>query len=242
MRSETAKGKPSAIIPAMPKKHATSPVARIVVDVLLSLGFVATMATALVAEAPHEYLGIALFACLVAHIVLNRRWFTSLTRGRYSPVRVLKLVAVIGIGACIIGQVASSVVLSKHALGFLPAVPGASWARQVHMLCSYWSFVFAFAHAGLQFKGMLARMGGLKSASTPVLWCLRFLWIAIAAFGVLSFLQLGVGDYLLGRVQFAFVDGSTPIALTFARYASIAVLVAGCFHYLRALLDKASAR
>ena len=88
--------------------------------------FIVVMATALVQEVPHEYVGVALFIAVVAHIALNRRWFKALFRGRYNAVRMLQLVAVVGLLACMLGQVISSLVLSKYAFGFLPSLPGAS--------------------------------------------------------------------------------------------------------------------
>ena len=218
-------------------------VVRIAVDAALAVLFVAVMATALVQEAPHEYLGIAVFAAVVAHVVLNRRWFKALARGRYNAVRVLRLVAVVGLLACVVGQVASSVVLSKYAFRFLPALPGASWARRVHMLCSYWGFVFAFAHAGLQFKGLGRMVRASRhdgSMPTAALWAARIALVAVACFGAYSFAQANMGAYLLGQVQFAFADSSESLALAFARYASMAVLVAGAFHYLRRAIEAAS--
>ena len=208
-------------------------------DAALAVLFVAVMATALVQEAPHEYLGLALFVAVVAHVVLNRRWFKALSRGRYNAVRALQLVAVVGLLACVAGQIASSLVLSKFAFGFLPALPGAGWARCVHMLCSYWGFVFAFAHAGLQFKsfGRLMRPAGAAAPSVAV--CLaRVVFAAVACYGVYAFVQLDMGAYLFGQVQFAFADYSAPVALICARYAAIAVLVAGAFRYLRRVLEK----
>ena len=200
-------------------------VAKTIVDVLLAADLVAVMATALLEEAPHEYLGVALFVLMVVHVVLNRRYFTHLAKGRYTPLRVLQLIAVIGLVACVIGQVASALVLSKHAFSFLPAIPGASWARTVHMLLSYWCFVFAFAHVGLQVKAKL-----------PV-W-LQIALIAVACFGVVSYVQLNMAPYLFGQVMFAAADYASPLALIFARYASVAVLVAVVFHYIRVALRK----
>lgn len=201
--------------------------------------FVVVMATALVQEVPHEYVGIALFVAVVAHTALNRRWFKVLLRGRYNAVRVLQLVAVVGLLACMVGQVVSSLVLSKYAFGFLPALPGASWARRVHMLCSYWSFVFAFAHAGLQLKGF-GRLVRKRGSDVPnaVVWLGRIMAIAISCYGIYAFVQTGMGMYLLGQVQFAFVDFATPVAILCLRYAAIAVLVATVFHYLRRLISR----
>ena len=208
--------------------------------------FVAIMATALVQEAPHEYLGCALIIAAVAHVVLNRRWFKALFRGRYNLVRILQLIAVVGLAVCIIGQFASALVLSKYAFGFLPALPGASWARRVHMMCSYWGFMFAFAHAGLQLKGIgrLARSEGAAAAGAArtVLWVARIAFVAIACFGAHSFVQADIGAYLLGQVQFAFADPSEPFAMAYGRYASIAVLVAGGFHYIRRAIEAVGKR
>ena len=200
--------------------------AKIVLDIAMALVLIAIMSTALVQEAPHEWLGVALFVLLVVHIVLNRKWLASVFRGRRNMLRIVQIVVVVGLAVCIVGQFASSLVLSKHAFGFLPALPGAGWARSVHMLCSYWAFVFAFAHAGLH-----ARVP--KSMAPWQKWAARIIIAVVACFGAFSFAQLGLWQYLTGQVQFAFADYSVPLALAFARYASVAVLVAGVFHYVR---------
>ena len=41
---------------------------------------------------------------------------------------------------------------------------------------------------------------------------------------------------VLARVQFAAADYGAPLALTFARYACVMLLVAGVFHYVRVFL------
>ena len=216
---------------------------RVAIDCALAALYVAVMATALVQEAPHEYLGVALFAAIIAHIVANRRWFKAIPRGRYNAVRILQLATIVGLLACIVAQVASSLVLSKHAFGFLPALPGSSWARQVHLLCSYWGFMFAFAHMGLQFKGFRrlvrprAKATGDEAAAPAAIWAARIVLAGIACYGVYSFIQAGIGSYLLGQVQFAYANYEEPLVLAFARYASIAVLVAGVFHYMRRSIE-----
>ena len=220
----------------MARVHSAKSVVRIVIDVAMAAVYVALMATALVQEVPHEYLGIALFALVVAHVVLNWRWFAALARGRYDALRAVQLVAVVGLLACIVAQVASSLVLSKHAFGFLPALPGASWARRVHMLCSYWGFVFAFAHVGLQLRAALVRLGAGRSMVATAKWACRAASVAVASFSAWSFAALGMPAYLTGQVQFAFADFSAPLALTFAQYASIGVLVAGVFYYVARFL------
>lgn len=218
-----------------------SPIA-IAVDAALAGPLIAVMATALVQEAAHEYLGASLFAAVTAHAILNRRRFRALLRGRRNMVRALRLMAIACLVMCVIGQAASALVLSKFAFGFLPALPGAAVARRIHMLCSYWGFVLAFAHVGLHIKGpsRLIRTRGASNASDApryVIWARRFSFAAVACFGAYSFIQLDFAAYLFGRVQFAFANYGAPIDLLLMSYASIAVLIGGLFHYLRAGLE-----
>lgn len=209
--------------------------AKIFVDLAMAVTFVATMATAIVEEAPHEYLGVALFALVIAHIVLNRRWLAALPRMRHNALLVAQVVTLVLLVACIVGQVASSLVLSRYAFGFLPALPGASWARRVHMLCAYWSFVAAFAHAGLHIQVP-------AHADVRKLRIMRVALAVVSCYGVYSFVQLGMAGYLMGQVQFAMVDYGTPLALSFARYASVAVLVASVAYVAHEALFQPHAR
>ena len=201
----------------------------------MAIVFVLVMATALAVEVPHEYLGLALVALATAHVVLNRRWFSALGRGRWTAVRALQAVSVFGLSICIVGQVASAVVLSKHALAFLPAIPGSAFARSVHLTCAYWAFVFAFAHAGLQVKNILRRVGETVPTNRTVLWVLRIAVTAVSVFGAVSFVQLGLPSYLAGQVQFA--AGDPNVLLACVRWTSVAVLVAAVFYCLRSALE-----
>ena len=224
----------------------------------MSVTFVLVMACAIVQEAPHEVLGTLLFVLMGVHVALNRRWFVALGRGSYGPVRALQTISIVGLLACMVGQVLSALVLSRHVFAFLPTLPGTAIARRAHMLCSYWSFVFAFAHAGLQLKTVMARMraaragrrddGGVKGgdsrpvtgsrpAASSARLVTRVVLLVISCYGAWSFVRLGMPGYLLGRVEFATVDFEAPLALSVARYASVAVLVAALFHVLRSALE-----
>lgn len=219
-----------------PERRKRRTVARVVIDAAMAAMYVAVMATALVQEAPHEYLGVALFVVTVAHAVLNLRWFKALFRGRYSAVRTMRLIAIAGLLVCMVGMVASSLVISKHAFGFLPAPPGTGWARRMHMLCSYWGFVFTFAHAGLQLKGFgrLVRPACARHEASAPAYATGAMHAAIGAvscFGAYSFIQAGIPSYLLGQVQFAYVDFSEPLVMAFVRWVSIAVLISVLFYY-----------
>ena len=88
--------------------------------------------------------------------------------------------------------------------------------------------MLAFAHVGMHVR---------KPRNMPPwqLWAVRALAAAVACFGAVSFVQLGLPSYLAGQVQFAMADVGAPLALSFARYASVGVLVAALFRCLRAV-------
>ena len=115
--------------------------------------------------------------------------------------------------------------------GWLPALPGANWARRVHMLCSYWLFVLAFVHAGLHIHVP-------RDVPEAKLRVARLVLAAVSCYGAYSFVRLGMLPYLLGQVQFAAADYEAPLVLGFARYTSVGMLIACLAHCLRAALQR----
>lgn len=200
---------------------------RRIVDIAFGAVFVLLMASAVVQEVAHEWLGVAAFALLAVHLALNRRWWARLLAGAYRPLRAVQTVVNLALVACLLGQVASSLVLSEHAFGFLPAFPGASWARVVHLACSYWGFALMAAHAGLHVEPLARRM----AASRGAVWLARIAFAAVACFGAWSFVQLGLASYLTLQVQFVFADAAVPLAFSAAQHAAVAVLIGGIAHY-----------
>ena len=208
---------------------------KIAVDVAMSVVLVATMATALVQEVPHEWLGIAMFVLMLTHVVLNRKWILGVVRSRRKASYMLHLILVGALLVCLVGMIASSLVLSKHVFGFSPALPGASWARRIHMLFSYWMFVLAFAHVGLHVR-IPRHMAPWKR------WAMRVAAVTVGAYGLYAFVRLGMFAYLTRQVQFAMADFETPLAITFARHAGVAALVAIVFHGVQIALTTAGRR
>lgn len=218
--------------------------ARIVVDILFAAVFVALMATATVEETPHEWLGIAAFVLFATHQVLNRHWWAALARGRWNMLRVVSTAATLGVTACLLGQVASSLVLSEHAFSWLPAFPGASWARIVHLVCSYWGFVLAFIHTGLclrRYRGRASQRRKRQGASVTQ-WLARAGAAAVVCAGAWSFAQLNMGTYLLLQSQFVFVDLTVPLAVRATEYALVGGGLACCSYAAGAVLQRLSHR
>lgn len=192
------------------------------VEAALAAAFVVLLATPVTYGAVHEWVGMASFALTVAHIVLSRKRLGALVRSRrVGAWAALALDA--ALLACIVGQAASSIVLSEHVLAWAPAVPGAAWARKVHLACGYWGFLLAFAHAGTHLRAFAGK--SLRDGAANVAW-----GVALAVclvFGAMAFWRLNLVAYLTLSVEFVFVDPTVPLWRSVLDYVFVAGAVAG---------------
>lgn len=204
-----------------------------VVDLLLAVAFIVLLATPVTWAVWHEWVGIFAFVLTVVHIVMSKKAIGRLARRRrVGAFATLVFDALLIV--CIFGLVASSIVLSEHVLAWAPAVPGASWARTAHLLCSYWGFVLVFIHAGVHLRVAVGKL----TKSRALVWAARIAFVVFGAVGVWSLFDTGMWSYMTLANQFVFVDPSVPFALKLAQYAAIAVLVTGLAHYVSAICRK----
>ena len=204
-----------------------------VVDVLMTCILLLLMARSLVGEAAHEWLGISMFGLFILHHILNRRWSWNLFKGKYTPFRILQTALVVLVLISMLGSMVSGIMLSEHALTFLPVMGGSSWARTVHMLCAYWGFVFMSLHLGLHWNmmiGMAKRM--VKKSSSARTWLLRTIAVLIAGYGVFAFFKRDIGDYMLLRTMFVFFDFSEPLIFFLLDYIAAMCLFVFIGHYI----------
>ena len=190
---------------------------RICVDGGMTLALCAIMATPLVHDVAHEWLGIALVALVAVHLFLHRRFIKGLGRGRWSARRVMLTVVDVSLLVCLVIMAASSIVLSGHVFGWMPAIPGAVWARPAHMLCSHWMAAFVGIHVGIHVPHSCAQ---LKQIATAIALSV------LAAFGLWSFCNLGFWGYMSGSVPFFNASFVTPIAWRSFQYFGIVALFA----------------
>ncbi len=110
--------------------------------------------------------------------------------------------------------------MSAHAVPFLYGLLPVSFARQMHLALSYWSFVLMGFHLGLHIPAMTA---GLKW-SGKVKAALSLLCAVIAGLGFRLFVKNGLPDYMFFRTPFAFLDYDKAAVPVFAE--NLAILIA----------------
>ena len=207
----------------MSGNNKTRNVACRIVDVLLFADFVALMVFPVNYGIVHEWTGLAAFVLVIVHLAINVRRIAGLARS-HDLAAIVNLAIEFALLLGIIAIAASSLVLSEYAFAWLPAIPGASWARSIHLCVSYWIFTLAFVHFGLHLQGFLGRLSRRSAAK----WALRILFLVCLIYGIWSFAELRIWSYMTLQMQFAFVD--PDIAVGFLQYGSMAIALTGCGH------------
>lgn len=205
------------------------------ITVGLGLAFVGAMATAAVFDTAHEWMGVAVIVLALIHMGLSRKVTVGLWR-KGSCGGVVKLFTDALLVLCLFGLGVSSVILSAHVFSWLPALPGASWARMVHFLCSFWGFVLLGVHVGAHFRIMLAHVRIPRPAKDAAKVC----FVLCAACGVWSLFDLGMASYLTYSVQFMNIEQGMPLASRFMQFFCVGVLLAGVSYVVSAMCRRAS--
>ena len=178
----------------------------------------------------HEILGVGLFVLWAVHIVLNRRWYKAIFKGKHKPYRVMQTVINCGILMCTIFLMISGIILSNHVFTFLGIEKGLGFARIAHLLASHWYYLFMSLHIGLHvgrlFQNVTAKI-------IP-----HILLALVCAYGIYAFIARGVWKYLILQQQFFFFDLERGYILFALDYISIIILFATISHFIAKLLKK----
>jgi len=195
---------------------------RLTVDAVMVILLPMLMAYALIGEAVHEILGTAMLALLIAHHLLNRRFYGAIRKGRYGADRVFRTALDGILLIALLLQPVSGILLSRHLYTFIPALPAAATAREIHMVCAYWSFLLMGVHTGTHLRPLRNRMKKRKAAGIAF----GSIVLLIAAYGGYAFFKRGLPEYLIHKNAFAFFDFDEPVVWFLADYAAITVLAA----------------
>lgn len=185
----------------------------------------------------HEVLGAVLLVLWIVHNVLNRGYYTSLLRGRYSAVRVVMLVVNCGTLVCAGLLAVSGIMLSNYVFVFLGISGGMGFARAAHLAASHWYFVFValhFAlHVGVMFRSVPpVKKDGRWSAAGVAF---RLVPVAVSFYGLYAFFLRGLWKYFFLTQPFFFFDMERGFLLFLTDYGAIFVLFATAFHWIMRL-------
>lgn len=211
------------------------------------------------AEIVHEILGVALFVLCAIHIILNRRWYGTIFKGKYNPCRVMQTVINCCILICTIFLMISGIILSNQLFTFLNIQNGLEFARIAHLLFSHWYYLFMSLHIGLHVGVITNKMrhpapinchpelvSGSSTNEMPKQVrhdklrkiIPRILLVLTSLYGLFAFIARGVWKYLVLKQQFFFFDLERGYILFAMDYISIIILFATISHFIAKLLKK----
>lgn len=190
------------------------------VNAAMSLAMLLLMAYGLIGEKAHEWIGTAIFVLFIAHHILNRKWFCNIGKGKYTPIRIVQTVTAVLILLCMLGSMASGIIISRYVFDFLK-IKETPLAVKIHILCAYWGFILMSFHLGLHWNMVISAAKKRLKPSKLRTNTVRAVGVLIAGYGVYAFIRRDVGIYLFLRSHFVFFDFSEPIIFFFLDYLAV---------------------
>lgn len=209
---------------------------KLVLDAFMVLSLPALMAYALLGDYFHELLGTATSIVFAVHHYLNRGWHKSFFKGKQNAWRIVQTTLNVALFALMIIQPISGILTSKRLFAFLPALSLSAKARSAHLVCSYWFYVLASAHAGTRLN-----LRAAKSRRAKIARALAAVLVAgVSVYGGYAFVKRGFFGYMTGKTLFAFFNYNEPEAAFFADYLSVMILFATIGLLARTFLKKSA--
>ena len=216
-------------------------IARIIVDVLMTLALLFLMGYQLWGDTAHEWAGAGMLILFLAHHILNRNWYQNLFKGRFTPMRVFQICVDMLLLIAMLAQMYSGIVMSRHVFAFLPIDGGMALARRLHILGAYWGFLLMSVHLGLHwnlFLGLAKRKAGAWKPSKIRGLVLFLIGLLIAAYGAFVLMDRDFPTYLFLQSEFVFLDYEEPIWSFYLDYICLMALWVFLAHSLSKGLRK----
>ena len=122
--------------------------ARPLTDTVMLLLLLLLMADRHTGNMAHEWLGVLLLTVILLHAWLNRTWFSTVRKGKYTLSRSIHLILNGLLFIFMAGTLASAVVISQTVFAFA-GFRGELSFRTMHVFCAHWSFLLSAMHLGL---------------------------------------------------------------------------------------------
>ena len=142
-----------------------------ITDIAMSVLLLCLMAYQVTGEAAHEWLGMAMTVLVVIHQILNRKWYSTLFKGKQNPYRTSTEILNILLLMSFALTAFCGMSMSSYAVPFLYGMAPVSFVRRMHLSMSHWSFVLLGLHLGMHMP-MIAASLSLKERTKSVLACI----------------------------------------------------------------------
>lgn len=207
---------------------------KILIDILLYLMVLLLMEFHLLPEIMHEILGILFFAVFLIHVILNRRFYQNLFKGKYSMMRISLTIIDFLLLLCLLLTMVSSLFVSRVLFSPLHMNMGMT-SRILHQKGSAYTFVLSSDHLGMHLYLMENRIKRLKEVPKRILLISSyFLLLLFSFYGGFVFFQRRFYEELFFGEVFKEVSQRNPCLYFFGTFC-MSVLFVSITYILRKL-------
>ncbi|MBR1853744.1 MAG: DUF4405 domain-containing protein [Lachnospiraceae bacterium] len=200
---------------------------KIIIDVCMTLLLPVLMAYSLIGETFHEVAGSLMFVLFILHHWMNRQWFKSLFRGRYTLERLFRTLLNVLLTIIMMLLPLSGIAMSKHLYTSLPIKAHTGTARMLHLSLAYWGLVLMSLHAGTHLDMMQAALKKKKKQpSKPAQGVLLTGVAGIGVYGCYALVKRQIPSYLFLQSLFVFFDYGEQLWFFFLDYLAVMLLFA----------------
>lgn len=192
------------------------------------------MAYHLIGDSLHGWGGMILFILITLHNIVDRKWYSGLRKGKYTPVRFFHTVINFLLLASFLGLATSAVFLSTTLSTFFH-LKAAMLGRRMHMVFTAWSFVLMSVHVGFHLNKWSC---DIKKQSKKIQCLLNIIIIFVSGYGLYAFISRGLLQRMFLMSEYVFFNYEESIFLVITDYVAILCLFS-CFSFvLRQLIVK----
>lgn len=179
----------------------------------------------------HEILGFSLIILFFWHLWLNRWWLKNIFKGKYNLTRIILTGTNIILIFVVVILVVTGIIMSRflESFDFIEFEGLMSFAREFHIIASYWGYVLMSFHIGLNWHIFSAMM--LKNTKFKNKLFTIFFTVIFFVYGVKAFIKRQFWDYMSMNSVFVFFDFEEPFMFFILDYLAIMILFAILGHY-----------
>jgi len=205
---------------------------RIALDTAMTVLLLCAYNSQLARETVHIYIGIAIFVFFAIHIFINRNWFKTIFKGKYTPRRIVMTAVNVLLVLAAVTMIITGILEARWEASFLQHESEIT-IRQIHTTTAYWFWLLIGVHLGLHW-GMFTKFIGKNFFLITVMRIFACLFVA---FGAWSFFDRDMLSKLFLGFSFDYWPQEKPVVLFFAETLSIMGLFAFMSYYFMRLFS-----
>lgn len=203
-------------------------------DLVMTALILLSFAYQLTGNTVHELLGFFLLALFVIHnLALNRTWYSTLPKGKYSARRLVSIAINLPLLACTLLMLISGTV-NSHLIAEWLGLAGDVLPREIHTTAAYWFLVLMSIHLGMHWRLVMAetrKLFRLSQATGLRLILLRLCAASVSGFGVYAALERNLLAKLVAYFSFDYWDFGQSVLGYFGQYLAIVGAFVLLAHY-----------